>query len=465
MSYSRNLWIDRPEDLVFAAAPRPVQTRRGLTIGGGQVYAELNFTLPPMEITHATFDRVCRIYDEAARGALARAAHLCAPGVVIEFETLPELTMRPDWARKLCGILSAALEDAWSSRGLPGALRATPNDLREMIRPPVMRSGAYWDSMLETFDACAEQGAELLSIESVGGKELHDTAVQYADLRQALFALCVLGVRDMDFVWSHVVRIAEDRHVRAAGDTACGFANTAMVLADRGMIPRVFAAVDRAVSVVRSLAAYDAGAVGPGKDCGYENAVLKALTGRPMSLEGKTAACAHLSPLGNLPMAYADLWSNESVAHTRLLGGMAPEVYMEQLIYDCRLLNRAAADGPDAARRLRDWLVESDAPLDPQAYILRPDNCIRLARAVAAGESPYAAGRAVAAEALTILRDALQTKSVRMDPREIPFLEAMDAALRNLPETEAEFISQMRCEIDSTVCRLDQYNLADPVVA
>ena len=36
--------------------------------------------------------------------------------------------------------------------------------------------------MLETFDGCAAAGAELLSIESVGGKEVHDDALMIGDL-------------------------------------------------------------------------------------------------------------------------------------------------------------------------------------------------------------------------------------------------------------------------------------------
>ena len=100
----------------------------------------------------------------------------------------------------------------------------------------------------------------------------------------------------------------------------------------------------RAVSAVRSLAAYECGAVGPGKDCGYENPILKAITGFPMAMEGKTSACAHLSPVGNVAAAACDTWSNESVQNVRLLGGMAPTCYVEQLIYDCRLMNQAIAD-------------------------------------------------------------------------------------------------------------------------
>ena len=66
------------------------------------------------------------------------------------------------------------MAEAHAKHGLKTVLRMTPNDTREMERPPRMRSGPLWDCMLETFDGCAAAGAELLSIESVGGKEVHD---------------------------------------------------------------------------------------------------------------------------------------------------------------------------------------------------------------------------------------------------------------------------------------------------
>ena len=51
----KNLTITNPEELIFGIAPKPVKTRRGLEIGGGQVYAELTFTLPVMSINDKTF--------------------------------------------------------------------------------------------------------------------------------------------------------------------------------------------------------------------------------------------------------------------------------------------------------------------------------------------------------------------------------------------------------------------------
>jgi methanol--5-hydroxybenzimidazolylcobamide Co-methyltransferase len=106
--------------------------------------------------------------------------------------------------------------------------------------------------------------------------------------------------------------------------------------------------------------------------------------GVPISMEGRSAAWAHLSPVGNIAQAVCDCWSNESVQNVRLLSGPAPTVSLEQLAYDCRLMNTALAKGQGEARQLRDWLVESDAALDPQAYVLRPDVVSRLSQRIVA---------------------------------------------------------------------------------
>ena len=153
--------------------------------------------------------------------------------MVIEFETLPPMTENPSWAIEITRILADAMAAANAKHGLKSVLRITPNDTREMERPPRMRSGPLYEAMVETFEGCARAGAELLSIESVGGKEVHDEALMMGDLRGVIFGLCVLGVRDMRFLWTELDRIARKHGVRCAGDTACGFGNTAMVLAEQ----------------------------------------------------------------------------------------------------------------------------------------------------------------------------------------------------------------------------------------
>ena len=106
-------------------------------------------------------------------------------------------------------ILLEGMEREKDRSGLKSVLRMTPNDNREFERPPLMRRGRYWDAMLELFEGSAAAGAELLSIESVGGKELHDEALVNGDLAASLFSLCILGERDMRFLWTHLKQIAD----------------------------------------------------------------------------------------------------------------------------------------------------------------------------------------------------------------------------------------------------------------
>jgi methanol--5-hydroxybenzimidazolylcobamide Co-methyltransferase len=459
MNVFSELTIGKPTDLLFGNSPKPLLTRRGMKIGGGTVYPELNFTLPPMFVDANTMPEVRLQYREIITGALKRAVELEAHGLVVEFETLPPMTENPAWGIELTRILLDAMEDNHSRHGLKSVLRITPNDTREMERPPRMRSGKLFEAMLATFDGCAAAGAELLSIESVGGKEVHDEALMNGDIRGVMFALTVLGVRDMRFLWTELNRIANKHGVHCAGDTACGFGNTAMVMAEQRMIPRVFAAVVRAISAVRTLVCYECGAVGPGKDCGYENPILKAITGFPMAMEGKTSACAHLSPLGNIAAATCDTWSNESVQNIKLLGGMAPTCYMEQLIYDCRLMNLALADGRDAALQYRKWMIASDVGRDPQAYILSPESSIAIARAIVNSPNAYTAGRNAALTAIRLIRDAHKDGYLKLIPREVPWLDRMQSAVESMPTSEAAFIGEMMAEVDTTRFVAKDYDL------
>src|SRR3954470_2608426 len=149
------LAVPNADGLRFGVCPKPVATRRGLTIGGGIVYPELNFTLPVMAVEAGTMPAVRQQYQQIITGALSRAAELEAPGLVIEFETLPPMTENPCWGIELARILLDAMEAAHAKHGLKSVLRITPNDTREMDRPPRMRSGALYEAMLAAFDGCA----------------------------------------------------------------------------------------------------------------------------------------------------------------------------------------------------------------------------------------------------------------------------------------------------------------------
>jgi len=299
----------------------------------------------------------------------------------------------------------------------------------------------------------------LLSIESTGGKEVSDEALMMCDVKGMVFALAVLGVRDMQFLWRKIVALANKHGKIAAGDSACGFANTAMVLAEKKYIPKVFATIVRVISVVRSIVAMEEGAIGPDKDCGYEGPFLKAITGIPISMEGKTAACAHLSPLGNIASACADLWSNESVQNIKLLSGMAPVAYLEQLEYDVRLMNAALHAGHAHAHILQQLLVASDVYTDPQALILSPENVIRISRELVKGDSYIANAKNGALAALDIIEEALYSGKMMLAEMETNYIPILREDLNSIPDNESDFIAMMLPLLDESKFTLSEYGL------
>jgi methanol--5-hydroxybenzimidazolylcobamide Co-methyltransferase len=437
------LTISSPDQLLYGTCPHPLECGLGLTIGGGLVYPEVNFTLPPMNILDQTWTEVLAHYEQMADQILRRAASLAVPGIVLEFELLPPMTERPEWGAEITALLKRHLQAYHDKYHLACALRVTPTDIRDQLRPPQLRTGHAWECLKQSFEFCAEAGADILSVESVGGKEVHDRALMYGDFPGIVFGLGVLAPKDMSWLWGEIGDICA-RHPRVfpGGDSACGFANTAMQLAHQKMLPEVLAAVVRAMSAARSLVAFERGAVGPSKDCAYEGPVIKAITGYPISMEGKSASCAHFSPLGNIAAAMCDLWSNESVQNVRLLSGNAPEVFTELLAYDCRLMNVAAAS-EGGALQMRHWMTASDEWLSPQAAVLSPDATIRIATAIVNADSPYhqtiAAGRA----AVEILNSGIAQSKLRLSRREQQWLSRIDDALNALPENEETLMDDL----------------------
>lgn len=451
------LTINKAEELTFGTAPFPVETPRGLIIGGGEVYPELNFTLPTMTVNKETFPTVKDHYSQIISGALSRAEDLHQEGVIFEFETLLEMTLQPELGVELVAVMNEICEEVYQSKGIKSEIRLTPNDTRDFERPVKQRSSAYLDNMLQLFEEGAKAGGNLLSIESTGGKEICDNALVTCNIKEVVFSLAVLGVRDMHFLWEKIVGIAKKTGTIPGGDTACGFGNTAMVLAEQKYIPRVFAAIVRIITIVRTLVAIEEGARGPDKDCGYEGPFLKAITGIPISMEGRTAACAHLSSVGNVAGACCDLWSNESVTNIKLLAGMAPTVYLEQLIYDSRLFNQAVKQGRQEI--YQKIMVESDIHYDPQALILAPEQVIKISQAIVSGKNYIDAAVKGGLKGLEIIEEHVKSGSLYLEDRELIWIDMLRNDLSEIPVDESAFVGLMQPQLNPEIVLLDEYGL------
>ncbi len=455
----KKLTITDPEGLIFGKAPYPVITKRGLTIGGNIVYPELNFTMPAVEVSPNTKNKIVNQYRNIVDDALKRALELYSNGLVLEFETVVEMTKHPQIGVEIVKVMNDVCQDYFQKYGLKTEIRLTPNDLREFDRPPKQRSSAYLPAMLELFEDGARNGGNLLSIESTAGKEISDDALMTCNMKQFLFSQAVLGVRDMDFLWTQIKDISDRTEVSLGGDTACGFGNTAMILAEKKYIPKIFAAVARIVTVVRTLVAVEKGAFGPDKDCGYEGPFLKAIAGIPISMEEKTAACAHFSPLGNIAAACTDLWSNESVQNIKLLSGMAPTVYLEQLEYDCRLMNKAIEKGKNSVLALQNLMIESDASLDPQALILEPKNIIKISEEIVKGKNYIEAAVNGALKGIEIIDTACRESYLKINDMEKPWIEIIRNDIQSIPKDEQKFIEDILPSIDRNKILMEEYGL------
>jgi methanol---5-hydroxybenzimidazolylcobamide Co-methyltransferase len=176
-------------------------------------------------------------------------------------------------------------------------------------------------------------------------------------------------------------------------------------------------------------------------------------------MEGKTAACAHLSPLGNIAGACADLWSNESVQNIKLLAGMAPTIYMEQLEYDTRLMNCAIKGGKKEILQLQKLFVNSDKFYDPQAFILAPENVIAIAGEIVKGENYIDATKRGCLKALDLIATAIADGSLMHDEKEDYWIDLLKEDIGSIPTGESEFVELVLPTIDSTKLIFSEYGL------
>ena len=430
-----------PDDVIFGQAPNPISAGFNVTIGGGLVLPEVDFTLPTMAISSETWKDVQTQFQQMIRGVLSRAVQLECPALGLEIEHLYELTTNPEWGADITRQAKSIMEEVYRKNGLRSSLRVTVADVREADRPPKMRTGVGFKRIMDSMEKCAASGADILTIESTGGKELFDRAIMKGDVPAILYSLGVLGCMDMRYLWRHISAVAAKHRVIAGGDSACAFANTSMQLANQNYIPKVLAALVRAVSSVRSLCAFEEGAVGPGKDCGYENPVMKIIAGVPIAMEGKSAACAHSSPLGNIASAMCDFWTDESVQNVRLLGGQAPDVFTEMLIYDCRLMNTARET--HNAKMLRDLLVESDRHRDPQALFLDPEVCFGLAEAIVNESDDYHRILSAARFACNAMHEAVNNKTLQTSAIETKWLDRIEKTVSSIPDDSDQLLTKI----------------------
>ncbi|MCX8170888.1 MAG: methanol--corrinoid methyltransferase [Candidatus Bathyarchaeota archaeon] len=439
MPVYRSLEMKSWSDLIFGVSKYPLRYGFNLEVGKGEVIPEIKYF--PKRGSEKDSEILKREYREITESVLKRAVDLGLESIQLETEQTFIITRNPSLGGEITNMQKSIMEKFFEEFGLKSALRATVADIRELRGD--MRGGEEISLILESFDKAAENGADVLSIESIGGKEVFNYSIIRQDIEGILFSVGILGSLDMEFLWREITRISRNHKIIAGGDTDCAHSNTAMVLAGgtrTSIISHTLAAVVRAIGAARSLVAFEQGAEGPSKDCGYENIIVKAITGRPISMEGKASAPAHSSLVGNVAAAACDLWSNEQIENIMLYGGSAPQVFVEILGYDVLLMNEALKSGFGSI--LRDLLVAAN-PLDPQVFVLSPEGAWRIGGAIVRyAEDYYLRSREAAQEALKIISDSYQRRGHNIPPLEARIIHKVQVSLNNMPDSYAIFVEK-----------------------
>ena len=343
------------DDMVFGKAKEPVSYGFGLKIGAGEVIPEINYA--PRPGTEKDAERLRKEYvDYISKDILNRAVTAGFPSVQLETEWVSQMNQAALSAPVVAG-QKEICEKYHEEYGVNCGTRQTIPDQREAeegLRPGMGGSHAYPEKLFECAEIACENGGDNLSCESVGGKEFADYAVTNGDIVAFLFGVGYLGSIDMTYIWEEFANIAKKHKAVAGGDTNCSGANVSMFMAGGFLdndVQKTFSAVTRCISAARTLAAWEAGAVGPDKDCGYEGVICKAIAGKPTAQEGKNCQCAHCDLQGNLIAQCCDLWSNESVEYHPEFGGTSVQCWFGSIAYESALMNTATQLGQEKTLR------------------------------------------------------------------------------------------------------------------
>ena len=427
------------DDLVFGKAANPVEYGFGVKLGVGEVVP--NIKVAPAEGSETSVEGMVATCKNIAFSACDRAAAVGLPTVQIEQEHVAQQTKSREISAKTTAVQIEQLEELHDKYGTKTSLMSTIADIREEDMGGLR--GSDFDVMMdESFEACAENGTSILCVETIGGKVVSDYGISRGDIRAILYGIGLLGSIDMEYMWTKISDIASHHDCVPGGDTDCAQANTAMFLGG-GLtsknVSHTLAAVARAISGARSLVAVECGAVGPLKDCGYENPIVKAIGGVPICAEGKNATCAHSDLMGNLTCAVVDCWSNESVYNREEMGGPTPGVWLQSLGYECALMNTATQIGTN--KQLRDTYVLADKYRDPQGVILAYDNAYKIGEAITAeGEDIYLRSRAAAIRAMELINEAVDEKRILLTRFERDTLDSTMKTYEQLPDDKDKFI-------------------------
>ncbi|HQD88638.1 MAG TPA: methyltransferase MtaB domain-containing protein, partial [Methanomassiliicoccaceae archaeon] len=168
------------DEMVFGEAKYPLSYGLGLKVGAGSVVPEINFA--PRPGTEKTPESLTKEYVEyITKDIMERAVTLGFPAIQLENEWIAQMGENPSkMAKPIVAGQKELMQKFHEEYGIACAIRHTVADPRlheEGLRFGMDKKRDYPEKIIEGFEVAAANGADVVSIESVGGKEIADYAV------------------------------------------------------------------------------------------------------------------------------------------------------------------------------------------------------------------------------------------------------------------------------------------------
>ncbi|MBR3410424.1 MAG: methanol--corrinoid methyltransferase, partial [Candidatus Methanomethylophilaceae archaeon] len=182
------------DEMVFGTAKQPVAYGFGIKVGAGRVIPELNYgPRPGSEKDPARLKK--EYVDYISKDALNRAVTLGFPDLQLETEWISQMG-NPKMSTPVVEGQKEICEKFHEEYGINCAVRHTIPDQREAeegLRTGMGGHHGYPEALFKAAEVACENGADVLSCETMGGKELADYATTNGDIVAFLFGVGYLG--------------------------------------------------------------------------------------------------------------------------------------------------------------------------------------------------------------------------------------------------------------------------------
>jgi methanol--5-hydroxybenzimidazolylcobamide Co-methyltransferase len=122
-------------------------------------------------------------------------------------------------------------------------------------------------------------------------------------------------------------------------------------------------------------------------------------------------------------------------------------------------MNQATKGGMNDILLLQKLMVQSDIFFDPQAFVLAPENVIKISREIVKGENHIDATKRGCLKALDLISEAQKSGNLMDDPKELDWVKTLQDDITSIPIAESDFVELMRPTIDLSKIILSEYGL------